>query len=140
MKEIAENLTEFVEDTIIPILAQRGFNSKAEILEGKWEVGEAIVKSPFWKHGSKAELYESVGELVGLETRSVQYMVEFYQKYQNAQSVDKLVGCIDEDGKMPSWRDIVKSLPSGSVKDATPLHKCQHEGTCAKCGEYVKLK
>lgn len=124
---------------LLEIRAEKTFAAGAELLEMRWLFGEAIVKSPLFKRGNKAELYEKIGEAVNLKTTSLKYCVEFYQKYEKVNGVDDLLMALKEEGKLPPWRDIVHSLPSGKDKEI-----CQHKNTekvvrCLDCRKIINV-
>jgi hypothetical protein len=117
-----ENLESVVQE-INDIIYQKKFNAGVELLECKFLIGEALVKSPLWERKTRQNLLDEVATRCELGDRSVRYCAEFYEKYETFQ---KVLDQADPDHKLPAWREIVKELPSARKEKEEPVEKCKH--------------
>lgn len=101
-----------LEDECRAILTERGFNARQETILARWEVGEAVMRSPWYQRyasSSTAALHTLAGRL-GLSARNLYYCLQFrtlFPEYPE-QAPPGL------EGKHLTWTDIRQALPAGA--------------------------
>ena len=126
---IREEYPQLAED-IDAIIDKAVFNSRMELIEGYWEVGQRIRQ---FKQGSVTTLLQDLALDIGKSERTLWYAVQFYDKFPNLQLVGSL-----EEGKNLSWNKIItKYLPDGKKEKEPKYYRCPH---CSFRGELSEFK
>jgi len=88
------------------IVVERSFNSRIEIVQGKWEVGQRIsVDSDYQKNGKgSGKFIEQLGEEIKLSPSDIYDCIKIYDQYP------KLNLLFDKFGKNISWFKIREEL------------------------------
>lgn len=127
-----------LKDEIESIHTETIFNSRIELLKGKWAIGEAI-ESEVGKF-ERAEIYgEKINELLaeglGISPRELQRCRQFYRKYSE-KDWDKVVAILP-DGKNISWNKVLALL--GKQREGKEDIVCNHERFLIKCLDCKKI-
>jgi len=90
-------------DDFKSIIVERGFRSRLEIVEGKWELGERLASDKDYKKYAKGsgEVIKELASEIKMSESDIYDCVKFYEKYKGGVSTG--VGNI---GKNLSWRKV----------------------------------
>jgi len=123
-----EQLNYLVEE-ITSIIAERRFRYGVEMLRMRHEIGRAVLDSPLYRKSGKGQgvLLKRVANMTELGERSIRYCTEFATRFP---IFDVFMQKWDGGTKLPVWRDVVKSLPSGERKEEEKVERCKH---CFHC-------
>jgi len=120
------SLVENIEELVIATKQNVGLS----LLEMRWTVGWMVARHPAYsKH--RSQVLQALAKLLaerfgrGWSERTLYYCVEFYEKYPQKTFLEALGG-VKEDGVVPQWYKIVRSLPSGKREEETSEEKCRH--------------
>ena len=120
-----EQLAHLAEE-ITSIVASRKFFAGMELLEMRHEIGRAVLDSPLYRKSGKGQgdLLQRVAKMTELGERSIRYCVEFADRYPKFK---KFTEEWDGQTKLPVWREICHSLPSGEGRGKEEEKpKCKH--------------
>ena len=96
------------------ILTERGFNARSETILARWELGEAVLNSPWYSRHSRdhGAALARLGADVGLSARNVYYCLQFARAYPTFKAAG--LAPTLQAGKEITWTDIRESLTAGA--------------------------
>ena len=102
-------------EEISAIIDKAVFNSRSELIEGYWEVGQTIRQ---FKKGQVTELLQDLALDLGKSERTLWYAVQFYDKFPNLNMIETL-----EEGKNLSWNRLITKYLTTPESEAI---ECSH--------------
>jgi len=130
-KSIKVWLPEWLEE-LKAIIVEGVYNSRIDLVEMKWKIGEHIEERKEDSPASK--LIERAGNSLKMSQRDLYYCLQFYQKYPE----DNFAGVLQKlpFGKNISWNKIItKELPSPKNKEHNHNYEIIKAWNCIECGQ-----
>jgi len=142
MKALSKDYSDLVDDCV-NLLSERKFDLSLKDIEWRWELGELINKSEFYKKSGKGsgEAIKRLANDIGVSSSSLYDCLHFVEKYPKG--VSTLVESLKPEAKILKWSDI-RPLLVESPRD------CKHEPEeevlaitrqrCNLCGKILSEK
>jgi len=117
MNELALNEYELLKTDVDAIIDKAVFNSRMELIEGYWEVGQRIRE---YRKGEVTKLLQDLSLDLNKSERTLWYAVQFYDKFPELKMIETL-----EEGKNLSWNKIItKYLPNSRKEKEETYCRC----------------
>lgn len=124
MNELALDEYKLLKDDIDAIIDKAVFNSRQELIEGYWEVGQRIRQ---FRKGEVTKLLQDLSLDLNKSERMLWYAVQFYDKFPVLNEIEKL-----EEGKNLSWNKIITKYLPNSRKEKEEIYcrcpQCHYRG------------
>ena len=121
------------------IITETIYNSRVELIRGKWELGKAITEKMdlFKRAGYKEKVVENIAKDLGVSAVGLYKCIQFYKKYP-LQNFNQVLEKLPE-GKNISWYKICKNILPEPREEKKEKEECMHEVLkCKKCGKEFK--
>lgn len=126
------------------IVVERGFQSRMEIIEGKYEVGNCIIQN--FHNFERSKIYgenivQQVAESLETKPRNIWYCIQFAQEANRKGGLEKYLGGLKE-GKNLSWRKIaLEYLPEHKEEEEENTGRKKPKMIiCPKCGWEFEIR
>ena len=100
------------------IIVEREFNSRMEIIQGKWELGKRIIEDENYKKFGKGnrKIISQLAKDIECSESNLYFSTQFYEKFPQSDKLEAL-----KIGKNISWHQITqKYLGKRDLKTGTP--------------------
>lgn len=94
------------------ILSERGFNSRMELIQGKWELGERILTdSNYIKYSKDSNFIQGISDELGCSTSNIYQCLSFYNQFPEWNNFTNQI-----EGKNVSWYQVTQKYLGGVEK------------------------
>lgn len=131
-----EERVDHLADEVKAIRSQSGVNAYMAVLDGRHQIGEAIVKHQDYEKGKTGrQLIRDVIKRIGGSESELYLCVKFFEKYPK---VSLIVESLPGDVK-PNWASVRKLLEGKNPRHVHKLKKVE-VWECEECGALLRNK